>query len=265
MRIRVADESQVASFSAYNEFCAGSIAAANLIKRITLRTDYEAYERRCQIICASQPHVTLKDLLYEHDPTPRPAHRNRLHFRDYLIMPIQRVCRYPLLLGQLLESASASSPTEERGERGERAEFNPDGQDEYDVRVDVERALGAMRGVAEEADEARRKMEAEVKSSTILQRMEQHHVLTPAFIKSLGTCRLIGSLDVLHHHPTVAPLMPPVKVKYLAAFLYRGYLILAKVKKGRQYEPKHFLPLEVFELIDITEGKCGTWWRRLKY
>lgn len=73
---------------------------------------------------------------------------------------------------------------------------------------------------------------------------------------SLGYCVLAGALDVLHHHPIVAPLAPPVKVKYMAAFLYRGYLILAKVKKGKTYEAKHFLPLEVFELIDITEGEC---------
>lgn len=114
-----------------------------------------------------------------------------------------------------------------------------------------------MRGVAEEADEARRQKEAEIRSATILSRLETHHALTPAFIKSLGSCRLIGSLDVLHHHPTLAPLAPPVKVKYLAAFLYRGYLVLAKVKKGKVYEAKHFLPLEVFELIDIAEGESG--------
>lgn len=213
-----------------------------------MRTDYDAYERRCQIICASQPHVSLKDLLEGAEPSPRPASRNRLHFRDYLIMPIQRVCRYPLLLAQLLGAASTPSPTSEHPPFGLS-------DDEYDVGVDVERALGAMRGVAEEADDARRSNEAEVKSATIVDRMEPHPAITSAFLRSLGTCRLIGSLDVLHQHPTIAPLIPPVKVKYMAAFLYKGYLILAKVKRGKAYEAKHFLPLEVFELIDITEGE----------
>jgi hypothetical protein len=127
--------------------------------------------------------------------------------------------------------------------------------DDFDIGVDVERALGAMRGVAEEADEARRKREAEVKSSAVISRIEPHPAVTPSFLRTLGSCRLIGSLDVLHHHPTLAPLLPPVKVKYLAAFLYKGYLVLAKVKKTKTYEVKHFLPLEVFELIDITEGE----------
>jgi len=165
-------------------------------------------------------------------------------------MPIQRVCRYPLLLNQLLASATTPSPAEH-----EHPLYPEDADGDYDTGIDVERALGAMRGVAEDADEARRIKENEIKSATIAERLEPHTALSPSFLKSLGTCRLVGSLDVLHHHPVVAPLVPPVKVKYLAAFLYRGYLILAKVKKGRVYEAKHFLPLEVFELIDITEGE----------
>lgn len=159
-------------------------------------------------------------------------------------MPIQRICRYPLLLGQL--SSTALTPSVEN--------HDSDSDDTGDVGVDVGMALNNMRLVASAADEARRIKEAEVKSATILERLEPHVALSPSFIKSLGTCRLIGSLDVLHHHRMIAPLVPPVKVKYLAAFLYRGYLILAKVKRGKVYEAKHFLPLEVFELIDIAEG-----------
>ncbi|WWC67353.1 uncharacterized protein I206_101261 [Kwoniella pini CBS 10737] len=234
---------EITHFNLYKDFCAESIIATALVKHISERVDYEGFEKRCQIIGAAQPFMTLRDLLDETGPQ-KSNNRSRLHFKDYLITPIQRICRYPLLLGQLLEAAGQKAPESQ-------PEFSDEG---YDVELDLERALGAMRGVAEEADEARRLKDAEVKSATVLERLEPHSNLTPSFIRSLGTCRLIGSLDVLHHHPTLAPLAPPVKVKYLAAFLYRGYLILAKVKKGKNYEAKHFLPLEVFELIDITEG-----------
>lgn len=232
-------------FANYKQFCAGSIAAATLVRHISLRADYDSFERRCQIISSSQAHVTLKDLLLEEPATTTSSNRSRLHFRDFLIMPIQRICRYPLLLGQLKKTALTPSVE------------NPDSDEdeEQDIGIDVETALEVMRRVAAESDEARRVKEAEVKSATILERLESHLALTPPFIKSLGTCRLIGSLDVLYHHPTIAPLVPPVRVKYLAAFLYRGYMILAKVKKGKVYEAKHFLPLEVFEMIDITEGE----------
>lgn len=235
---------QLGLFAGYNQFCAGSIAAATLVRHIGLRSDYDSYERRCQIIWASHSPVTLQHLLTTEPQGGDTSIPSRLHFRDYLIMPIQRICRYPLLLGQL--RSTALTPSVEN--------HDSDSDDASDVGVDVEMALTRMRLVASAADEARRVKEAEVKSATILERLEPHVALSPSFIKSLGTCRLIGSLDVLHHHHIMAPLVPPVKVKYLAAFLYRGYLILAKVKRGKVYEAKHFLPLEVFELIDIAEG-----------
>lgn len=244
---------QATSLSAYNAFCSGSIAAAGMVRNLSLRTDYDAFEKRCHIICASCAAARLQDLL---DETPdnmvNMSNRSRLQFKDYLIMPVQRVCRYPLLLSSLLGSTDTpSSPVERQDNMFDHMPTS----DDYDVGVDVERALGAMRGVAEEADEARRRTEAEIRSATVMGRIEPHHSVTPAFLRSMGTCRLIGSMDVLYHHPTLAPLLPPVKVKYLAAFLYKGYLVLAKVKKTKTYEVKHFLPLEVFELIDITEGE----------
>ncbi|EIW73040.1 hypothetical protein M231_04313 [Tremella mesenterica] len=228
---------------AYKEYCAGSIAAASLVRHISMRSDYEAFERRCQIISSGQPHSSLQDLLNDADPSYHPSNRSRLRFRDFLITPVQRICRYPLLLNQLASSASSPMP--------DRTDFF---DEQEGIGKDVEAALAVMRSVAEDADEARRLKESEIKSSSVISRMDYHPLITPMFLKSLGTCRLVGSLDVLHHHPTLAPLVPPVKVKYLAAFLYRGYLVLAKVKKGKTYEPRHYLPLEVFQLIDITEG-----------
>jgi hypothetical protein len=59
---------------------------------------------------------------------------------------------------------------------------------------------------------------------------------------------------VLYHHPALAPLHSPLRVKYYGAFIYNGFILFVKVKKT-SYEIKHYLPLEMFELIDITEGE----------
>jgi hypothetical protein len=91
----------------------------------------------------------------------------------------------------------------------------------------------------------------------VAERLEPHNALSKEFLNRLGTCRLIGALDVLYHHPIHAPLDRPTKVRYFAALLYRGYLILAKVRRNKTLEARHFLPLEVVELIDITEGESG--------
>ena len=79
-------------------------------------------------------------------------------------------------------------------------------------------------------------------------------VVTKTLLAGLGPCVLAGALDVLYHHHSLAPLHPPLRVKYYGAFVYNGFMLLVKAKKT-SYEIKHFLPLEMFELIDVTEGE----------
>jgi len=74
-------------------------------------------------------------------------------------------------------------------------------------------------------------------------------------LNGLGPCILAGAIDMLYHHPMLAPLAPPLRVKYYGAFVYNGFILFVKVKKS-SYEIRHFLPLEMFELIDVTEGEC---------
>lgn len=85
-------------------------------------------------------------------PTSKP-----LAFRDLLIKPIQRVCRYPLLLAQLrLPTSVNNSGVSER----------------------LERAITATRLVAESVDEAQERREVVAKSSLIVERLEPHPVST---------------------------------------------------------------------------------------
>jgi hypothetical protein len=85
---------------------------------------------------------------------------SRLMLRDLLIKPIQRICRYPLVLASLL---GCQVDYEKR-----------DGEEE--VGEDLERALGSMRVVAEGVDEATRRKASKERTKLILQRMEPHMV-----------------------------------------------------------------------------------------
>jgi hypothetical protein len=76
---------------------------------------------------------------------------------------------------------------------------------------------------------------------------------TSDVLASLDSCVLTGSLDVLYHHTVLAPLATPVKVKYLGAFLYSGYLLLVKVKKGKVYELRHWFSLSSMEFVDVKD------------
>lgn len=188
-----------------------------------------------------------------------PARRPRLFFMDYLIKPVQRICKYPLLLDQLKPGSHL---------RTDRSFLVPD------TNVLVESAALAMRHVAGQVDEARRIQDVAARSSLIVSRtsVSTHTLsmssqslqnLTSSFLSSLGTCLFAGSLDVIHNrHTKHSTNMTTVNVKYMGAFLYAGgYMILVKVLKGKMYEPRHWFRLSEFHLSvpEEIEGMC---WNR---
>ena len=179
---------------------------------------------------------------------------SRLVFMDYLIKPVQRICKYPLLLDQLKPGRSFRMTSQEGGSSSSRESTN----------TAVETASQAMRHVASSVDEARRRQDILTKSSLIAARISNPFAaqssrslgsLSHIFLSSLGACLLAGSMDVIHHYVDKIPgSSGTVKAKYLGAFLYMGgYLILVKVSKGKVYEPRHWFSLVGFELIDVSE------------
>ena len=197
--------------------------------------------------------VVTKDFMVLPSEPRRDKSVRRIAFADYLIKPIQRICKYPLLLDQLLPSKALRLPT------------SPEGRS--DVHVVVESAAQAMRHVATLVDEARHRQDIATRSSRIFSRISLGlastsalpsplvQIITQDFLSSLGTCVFSGSLDVMHYHPT-RPLdqTSNIKAKYLGAFLYSGgYLILVKACKGKKYVPRHWFSLIEFEVSDVED------------
>ena len=78
--------------------------------------------------------------------------------------------------------------------------------------------------------------------------------MTSDFVSLFGDCLLAGSLDVVHHHHILDPVMTPVHVKYLGVLLYlSGYLIVVKVGRGKAYHVKHWFSLKSFEMVDTPQ------------
>ncbi|QRW01664.1 PHD finger protein rhinoceros [Ceratobasidium sp. AG-Ba] len=243
----------------YAEFCAGHDAAAAVLRR--------AQERDPQQWALWERQRALYTHRRRHSLDEAPPASLALSFSDLLIMPVQRVCKYHLLVSAL---------------RG------PPGRDP-DERA-IMNCINAMHSVAAQVDEAQRVREAEHRARLVLERMDPVSGLDLAHLARLGPCLLIGSLDVCYYtssrpapvslnsyashnslatpgpspHPlpstvpfpqsqSQTPTTPhplsnsqkPLKVRHLAAFLWPGYLVLCKVnaKRGR-YEPKHWFILK---------------------
>ncbi|KAK0230944.1 hypothetical protein IW262DRAFT_1445230 [Armillaria fumosa] len=284
---------EASRFNSYEVFCAGHPEAIDIVRRVQQQypNEWDLFEQRCSILVGdlvgtdsspidSDPAsfapvgmplkkrrtsvsslegvrtlVSRSGTTREQVQDPR-RDKKRLIFLDYLIMPVQRICRYPLLLDQLKPGkvVRALSPPQPTGRS--------------DVNVIVESAAQAMRHVATKVDEARHRQSVALQSSLILTRISRatsvpssaqlssvkatSQFLTPAFLSSLGVCLLAGSLDVMHSRSYTSIIN--INAKYLGAFLYLGgYLILVKVVKGKVYEPKHWFRLTDFNVEDVVE------------
>ncbi|GAV98984.1 Dbl homology domain-containing protein [Lentinula edodes] len=222
---------EASRFTSYELFCAGHLEAIDVIRRVQNAhpTDWEAFEQKCsasafemlkssdavpvsisQLASTSQSRrnstATIDDAvryvrsrsnsLVKDKDTSTPRNRSRLTFMDYLIKPVQRICKYPLLLEQL----KSSEPLYESKIRVPWLSGR---------NVVVESAAQAMRHVASTVDEARQRQDVAVRSALIASRILYSHVLqspspsplqvlTPGFLSSLGPCHIAGSLDVIH-------------------------------------------------------------------
>lgn len=200
------------------------------------------------------------------DTSVRSQH-SRLLFMDYLIKPVQRICRYPLLIDQLKSKCPPRG--DDSGNDDNTSPSSGESSKVRDANREVEAAAQAMKDVASQVDEARRRHDISTKSSLIATRIANAstaqsstslrnlvgHTLSPVFLSSLGASLLAGSMDVIHHHVDKIPGNSGiVKSKYMGTFLYMGgYFIMVKVVKGHIYEPRHWFSLASFELFDVPE------------
>ncbi|CAE6338976.1 unnamed protein product, partial [Rhizoctonia solani] len=222
--------------SLHQEFSAGHAAAKSLLNRHQVR-DPQIWA------------IWEKERADESGPETDGS-RSR-SFEDLLIAPIQRVCKYHLLVSSLRDG------TEE---------------------PEVADAIAAMQAVAASVDEIVRVRADEDRVKVVLDRMDPIPGLPSGFLASLGPCLLIGTLDVIYYEaskpqlvttnsfstvtstgslasvptPTPSSTHPllasgkPQKAKHLAAFLWTGYLVLCKVHTKRtRYEPKRWFPLKI--------------------
>ncbi|KAK4052150.1 hypothetical protein OIV83_002445 [Microbotryomycetes sp. JL201] len=251
----------IPGFSAYEQYCAKQTEATDLVRNLAKRPEWEAYERLCArsasagdqtplAAIAASPFFASTPTLVGSPPTSPTTpvspsairgslelspgrrdtaySRSRLRFADHSIAPVQRVCRYPLLLAAVLKHV-------------------PDGND----RDAVETVWDAFKRVCEGVDEAKRAREGELRTKTVASRMEFLAPTSSAFCNILGPTLLVGTLHFLHRTASHEPL----RIKYYGCFLYQTHLVVCKIRRRLSYEPREWLPLRQFDLTSIEEGE----------
>ncbi|GAA5979451.1 hypothetical protein JCM10908_002929 [Rhodotorula pacifica] len=286
---------QLPDFALYSEFCSRHAEALDIVRIVAARPEWEAYERQCasravpdsseitptaargnsSVFFAEVSPPSSSATSHSSTPTPpatlsattRPgltsspsttfSRSAKLRFSDYAIAPVQRITRYPMLLGQLGKYLQGTSEHET-------------------VRIVCE----GFKVTAQAVDAAKREREGELRTRIVASRIEFNTPLVGgAFCDLLGPTLLVGALHVVHYNsssgsastaaynsdpwaPQAAMPSSPissaaevVRVKYFGCFLYRTHLVMAKIKKRATYEPREWLPLRLFDIQSSEEGQ----------
>ncbi|KAI8098831.1 uncharacterized protein BX664DRAFT_319712 [Halteromyces radiatus] len=150
---------------------------------------------------------------------------SKLTFDDYLITPFQRVFRYRLMLQSITKTSKPGS----------------------DETMLLAKAQDVMHDIATKLNSAKSRLEAEKKTDLFLTRLKSDWTIPKRWHSTLGTCLLIGTLEVRQVKDGRKP-------KRYGCALFGTYMIIVKAKKGKSYyEPRHWFPLRMFELEDIED------------
>ncbi|KAG0271161.1 hypothetical protein BGZ95_001082, partial [Linnemannia exigua] len=267
----------------YSQFCELRMRTVNEINRTVGQSTLSVLQKESKELMAQQG---------------RP--KSRTDLKDHLIKPIQRICRYPLLLKEISRLTSSEDP-------------------EYEF---IDRAHECMRTLAQQMDETQRMVERKLLTEQFLKRLPEMNpprksgvALTPLHPSNSNNSNLdsnnhhrqgsSGAIHPLASHPSgpspelelfeggpfgegILPcnltktyagtlgsivlagaleyvIMPdiPLRLRYYGCFLFESMLIVVKAKKTSLYEPRQWLPLRLCEIYETTrlDGYTRFGWR----
>ncbi|KAF9362635.1 hypothetical protein BGX34_005777 [Mortierella sp. NVP85] len=211
----------------------------------------------------------------------------RADVKDFLIKPIQRICRYPLLLKEIL-----------------RLTDEDDSEYQY-----IDQAFQLVKQKAQEIDETQREAERKLLTEQFLKKLPESSLprklvsgsqkdqstfeynanmgysyqqggvpspgfpsdygmassqdgvvpapFTKAFAGTLGSILLAGALEYVNTSEV------PLRLRYYGCFLFDAMLVIVKAKKSNNYEPRQWLPLRLCELQETiqVDGYTRYGWR----
>ncbi|KAG1161907.1 hypothetical protein G6F37_002638 [Rhizopus arrhizus] len=203
---------QVNNFSLYKQYCGMHTEAWSLLSFYRNRSEWAQFIKEC----TSQD----DDSLLQHQ-------QKRLHFEDYLIKPVQRICRYQLLVKEIMKYTSPDKP-------------------EYDLWTAV---LSEMQEIVTEIDNLTFQKDMKERTDRFIERLDGDCRISKGHVSQLGNLLVAGAIEV-----TYSALGSSVsKPRYLGCFVFPTYIILVRPKKVTNYEPKHWFPLKMADFENLED------------
>ncbi|KAI8822505.1 uncharacterized protein EV422DRAFT_401825 [Fimicolochytrium jonesii] len=198
-------------FTVYSQYCTHHDGAIKTLRE---------YERRPEMV------TFLKDF--------RGLAQTKLDVKDYLIKPVQRLCRYPLLINEVIKNTAIDSPTHQV----------------------LTAAHGMMQHLALEIDSAKWRMENMERTDRFFSRLEAPPNDLPQRLEA-GDFILSGALFVVNYDQFA------MKLRYRGVFLFPEYLLVVKPRRMTAYNVKTCLSLSLceFRRLGAGEGPFANGWR----
>ncbi|CAO0801419.1 unnamed protein product [Mucor circinelloides] len=213
---------QIGQFSLYKHYCDLHAEAWTLTSEYRDRPEWACFLKDCTILDSySIPPLNLNTTLSEQQQA------KKLHFEDYLIKPVQRICRYQLLIKEIIRYTSPQTA-------------------EYDLWNSV---LIEMQDIVGEIDNLKLQREMKERTDRFIERLDGDWRISKRHVSQLGNLLLAGAIEI-----TYSALGQSVsKPRYLGCFIFQTYIIMVRPKKVTSYEPKHWFPLRMADFEDLSD------------
>ncbi|KAJ1647669.1 hypothetical protein LPJ64_000974 [Coemansia asiatica] len=149
----------------------------------------------------------------------------RLGLRDFLIKPVQRICKYPLFIKDLIKNTDPSLETT--------------------TYADLNHALKVIRSVCQSIDQQQQQRNSMQLREAITTRYRDNPQLPLDLVLKLGSVVLSGPLNIASHsHKNPSPMQAR------GCVLFRRFFIIFKVCRSAKIIPQYWFPLHTMRLVD---------------
>ncbi|KAJ2721520.1 hypothetical protein GGI07_003920 [Coemansia sp. Benny D115] len=200
--------SEASGFEAYIAYCSKYHWICNILDRIEMDSAWSGFLKEVQA------QITLY------------SDRRRLSLRDFLIKPVQRICKYPLFIKDLMKH------TDSRSEPNTYAELGC--------------ALRFISGICQGIEKEQQRIELLRLRHNMLSQYCDNPQLPLALVSKLGTVILSGPLRI-----TSQGLKASDQLRLFGCVLFKRFFIIFRLRnKSTMLVPQFWFPLHTMRLID---------------